>query len=358
MRLTNKNIASYLCDRGFLDIEDLINGNFVLTQSQSRNSFFHIDNGKKTGIFVKQLLSMDSQNAYLMQKDATAYYLIHNSGIYKDASKHIPQYLGYDSKNHVLVTEYFPNAKNLYEWSIANKKISINQAVMMADILGAFHHDIGKDIQENTSLQFFNRELPWILNLPITPLVQSDAIYYMIQQDSFLCQQLDDLRLQWKGESLVHGDVKLVNFIAINEGEEELIKLVDWEIVNIGDPLWDVAGLIQSYLFAWVTSLTPTPEGYKVIEGQGFWEGKERNKVLLAFWQRYTKKQGWNKNMEQEAMLKTVKYVGARLLQSARELNQFTQNQLIPNASLLVQLAKNTFQSPETTAKELLGIKK
>lgn len=356
MRLTKKNTAAYLTNKGFLDMNDLMDGEFLLTQSQSRNSIFQVLRGKKTGLFVKQLVSMDSQNIYLMQKDATVHYMIHKLDIFKNVKPFVPEYFGYDPKTQVLVTEYFSDAQNLVEWSEVRKEVSVDQALEIASILSSFHFDLTEAISTNPSLQFFNRDLPWMFNIFNMPNNQTDVLFKAIEEDEYLSTQLEEIKQNWSGNSLFHGDIKLVNFIVVMEDGKEKVKVIDWEIANIGDPLWDVAGLLQSYLFFWITKLIAGPNGFQLIPGQEYLNASNRNTVTNSFWNAYVEKLGWTKEEEEKAKIKTVKYVAVRLLQSAKELTQLNPNQLSPTAILILQITKSILQSPEAAAKEYLGI--
>ena len=357
MRLTQKNLAHYLIDRDFLDMEDIMNGNYMLSQAQSRNAIFKVSLGCKTGRFVKQLISMDHQNAYFMQKDATMHYLIHHSELYKALRSGIPPYFGYDSKEHVFVTGYYPGAQNLFEWCEAHQKLSITHAQAIADLLSTLHLNIKNEIPKNPSLQFFNGELPWIIDVPKWTSAPDDAFFQWLREDAYLTQQLDALRLGWSGDSLIHGDIKLVNFLVVEAGEAAQIKLIDWEIANLGDPLWDVAGLLQSYLFFWIVSRQPGPDGYQLPVLKAHWDAPSRHKVTTAFWEAYAGQQQWSDEELKAAKEKTVRYTAARLLQSAKELNQFNPAQFSPHSLQLIQLVRRLFKAPAKAAKDLLGIK-
>ena len=56
---------------------------------------------------------------------------------------------------------------------------------------------------------------------------------------------------KWQVKSLIHGDIRFANFILTGSTKTK-IKLIDWEISDFGDPLWDVAGVFQSFLYYWV----------------------------------------------------------------------------------------------------------
>lgn len=327
----------------------------MLTQTQSRNAIFQVSRGNETGLFVKQLVHMDPMNVYLMQKDATVHYMIHNTDLFKDVRQYVPEYFGYDPKTQVLVTGFFPNAQNIHEWSEAKKEYSVDQAVEIAHILHSYQKDLTEEIPNNTSLQFFNKDLPWILNLMSSPQNNADALYNLIAADPFLHNQLDEIRAQWSGNSLVHGDIKLVNFVVVNEDEKEAVKLIDWEIANIGDPLWDVAGLLQSYLFMWSIKLVMTPNGYQLMQGQEYMDAPARRKVTTAFWDTYVQLNGWSPEEAATAKNKTLKYVAARLLQGAKELNQLTPNQISPQTRTVIQISKSILETPENAAREYFG---
>ena len=57
MRLTKKNITHYLLDKGFLEPASFMSGAYMLSQTQSRNAIFRIQQEDAKGLFVKQLIS-------------------------------------------------------------------------------------------------------------------------------------------------------------------------------------------------------------------------------------------------------------------------------------------------------------
>ncbi len=356
MRLTTKNIAHYLVDKGFLEPLTLANGDFVMSQTQSRNCIFHISTSIDQGLFVKQLVSMDPQNVYLMQKDATVHYLIHSAPSYSDLKKYIPSYYGYDPSKHVLVTENYPNTQNLYEYYIAQQKLSPADAQEMANILSTFHKDISDTLVRNNSLQFLNREIPWILKSNDMPALQ-DILFKTIQQDEVLSQNINELFQEWKGNSLIHGDIKLVNFLKINSPNTTTLKLVDWEIANIGDPLWDVAGFMQAYISFWAISVGQNQVPSNRLPSQNeLWTLAAIKACTKAFWTQYVSNQNWEVTVAKIKLEKVIKYTAARLLQTAKEANVATPNQLLPPVSTLIQVAKNIFNNPAKSAEELIGI--
>jgi len=183
-----------------------------------------------------------------MQKEATALYLFHNSDLYPKTKAHVPIYHGYDVQSHILVMGYFSNSLNLYDKHLRDQAVTTEHMQKIAEILSSFHRNISNEIPNNTSLQFFNQELPGILTLPeFASHAGMGIVLNTIRENQALHNALDRLRLQWKGNSLIHADIKLVNFLVLQEQNQATVKLTDWATANIGAPLWDVARLSQRY---------------------------------------------------------------------------------------------------------------
>ena len=356
MRLTQKNIIPYLLDKGFVNTESVINGDIMSRQVMSRNSIFHITLDSGTGRFVKQLQNMTPQDIYWMQKDATAHYLLHRNKLYSKTKTYIPKYFGYDLQSHVLVLDYFLQSDNLYDRSLKEGKLSTEYIKQIADIFISYQKDIGDSIADDPSLQFYNRELPGILVTPELTIDQSmGLVLNMVQKDDILCQGLDELRCNWSGNSLIHGDIKLANFLIVDNNDATQVKLVDWETSNIGDPLWDVAGLIQSYISTWVLGQSSeNNNAYDVIKK--VFDIAQVKLVLSEFWHYYIQKQTLEDSKKQSIEKKVMQLTAARLLQSANEMNHVDSKQFLPSAILLIQLAQNIFKNPESAAIDFLGV--
>lgn len=353
MRLTKKNITHYLLDRGFLNGESFISGDYMLSQTMSRNCIFRIEQQKTNGLFVKQLINQDSTNSYLIQKDATSHYLIHESDLYKETSSHIPSYHGYDPTHNILVTEYFANTKNIHEVIYQDKALSKSHAEKMASILASFHFDITKEIKGNTSLQFFNKQIPWILNMGnlnnSDPKEIKNSVVLEIHKHQELVKKIDKVASQWETYSLIHGDIKWMNFIVMPNDD---VKLIDWEIADLGDPLWDVAGVFQSYFSSWVLSFNnQSTQQHQKIEGTEFITFDAILPVIKIFWNQYAELQKFSTEENKEKLVKTLSYTAVRMIQTAFE-NNMAQTQILPNSVRILQFCDNVLSDTEKIAKQ------
>lgn len=355
MRLTNNNLISYLINKAFVNANDVVTGDFTFHQVISRNSIFKVSLGKGNGLFIKQLQNMSAHEIYWMQKDATAHYLFHKSDCYPETQKYIPKYHGYDSFSHVLVLDFFKEAIDLYNLATKHKVLSHQHAEQIADIFISFHKDIEEEIGTNKSLQFYNKEVPFILRLPefVNEQNPKEKVFEIIKDDYILREGLDQLYREWKGNSLIHGDIKLANFLVTNNGNNEEVKLIDWETSNVGDPLWDVAGLIQSYLSTSIFS-----QHLKLNEQDTESDKQislaEYERAIKAFWKRYSKHYSWNEELE-KIEVKIMRFTAARLLQTAKEFNPDNSTELVSGTTQVIDLARTIFKDPKVAVYNYLN---
>ena len=108
---------------------------------------------------------------------------------------------------------------------------------------------------------------------------------------------------------------------------------VDWELAGWGDPVWDVATLMQSYWTLWLGDPEEHPiEAIKPALG-AFLEGYGATAELRA---------------------RAMRFAAARMLQTAWESLQKARR-MSELAVLLTQASLNILARPEWAAGELLG---
>ncbi len=114
--------------------------------------------------------------------------------------------------------------------------------------LVALHKATARHARERGLVSALKGPIPWGLRLfdgdapselwhhtAIAPLLASAA------QRPVLVQGLRRARGAWRELSLVHGDLKHDNLLLAPGGE---VWIVDWEMARLGDPAWDLAGLM------------------------------------------------------------------------------------------------------------------
>lgn len=180
---------------------------------------------------------------------------------------------------------------------------------------------------------------PWALTLDcpsfsllreLTPAGQQ--VLMIVQKNNTLRSAIQTASNNWTLSGIVHGDVKLTNFIE-NSGTWILI---DWELVHIGDPIWDWACLIASIFSTWILS---APQNYSsasdIIKRSVFSYSDlvECVNDLIS-------------EVKHADQLTLVTYIVTRLVQTAFECTEEITKIPIPSV-LILQLAENLATDPQ-----------
>jgi thiamine kinase-like enzyme len=134
------------------------------------------------------------------------------------------------------------------------------------------------------------------------------------------------------------------------------LKIVDWELASVGDPCWDVGSVFNDYLSCWLLSIPITGEA----PPDRFFELaryplERMQPAIHAFWQAYIRQMKLDSATPAQWLVRTVKYVGARLVQTAFEQMRMSM-QLTGNIVCFLQLSLNIMQRPQEAIVHLLGI--
>ncbi|NQY04715.1 MAG: phosphotransferase [Flavobacteriaceae bacterium] len=165
-----------------------------------------------------------------------------------------------------------------------------------------------------------------------------------------LVKKIDELSEKWEVTSLIHGDIKWMNFII--ESQTENLKLIDWEIADLGDPLWDVAGALQSYFSAWVFSFNiKNINDRQQMKGNEFISLETIQPIVKVFWEAYVKLQGFKEDEVPEKLFKTLSYMATRMIQTAFESN-VSQPNIHANSLRIVQFCDHILTNPEAVARQ------
>jgi hypothetical protein len=177
----------------------------------------------------------------------------------------------------------------------------------------------------------------------------------IIQGERALCRSLDDLSAMWQSSTVIHGDIKSDNVLWIKEEQSSggAIRIVDWEMVQRGDPAWDVAGYFQDVLLFWLTSL-PSADSVEEMVDRCARPLRMLHPLFRSFWRAYRGTMG-AAHHSAELLSRAVKYTGGRLIQSAYEMS--THVSVLPlRAVLSLQLSANLLDDPESAQVQLMGL--
>ena len=350
MRLSLENLHLYLLDKGFMEPASLLNGDYMAALMQTRNFIFQVTRHQAPSLFIKQLNSFDASNTYVLQKEATCLWLIKNHPAFARLSDYVPNYFGFDPEKQVLVTEFLTDANNLEACvRLHNGSLPLTIREELATLLASYHFPLGTEVLKSRSVQFFPRQVPWVLNLaevdPSSPQAlssltsASNPVLNAVLGSPDLKKAVAISKSEWEPTSLIHGDLKWINLLTHPAEGREKVKVIDWEIADIGDPLWDVAGILQGF----VTSLIfyhPAVAGdtFGLVPGLGLAHLQDAWPMMDHFWQLFRAHTAPDAapGADTAALAKVLRFTSVRLIQAAFEYNQLLPT-LQPNPIKLLQ---------------------
>ncbi len=363
MILTESNIAHYLLDKGLIKDKSIVEGKFTAHLADSRNNNFIInrDFPEQSQYFIKQVKALDKEKTDTLKIEATCYWLANNDSDYQTLKEFLPKYFDYDYLNHILIIENLSDTISLNDYFVQTQAVSIEIARQQAEILASYHGVLSSRIQQSQSMKLFAKAKPWVFTIGsqdfsqwmnTAPKAEQQTMQLIMGNQEFmtLIRQLENT---WEQKSLVHNDIKLTNFLVnrdITENKPAKVRLIDWELADIGDPLWDVAALFCGYLMLWIQT---SDMQYHYLPMN--FSPETLKPAFQEFWKTYTQKMNFTPAQNREAILKIMKFCGLKLIHTCFETTPYTQT-LQPQSAKLLQLSLNILKNPEMSIGSLLGI--
>jgi aminoglycoside phosphotransferase (APT) family kinase protein len=180
-----------------------------------------------------------------------------------------------------------------------------------------------------------------------------------IQQSAELCQMLDEVAQDWREDAVIHGDLRWDNCQVLDPpspGRPFGVTFVDWEAAGVGDACWDVGTVFSQCLVFWLLS-TPLlrdrpPEAFAGLARSPLTRIRP---AMRAFWRAYLRASKLETGVHGECLWRSMRYAGARLVQTAYEQMRW-EIELTADMIYLLQLSLNVLHRPLEAAVQLLGI--
>jgi aminoglycoside phosphotransferase (APT) family kinase protein len=182
----------------------------------------------------------------------------------------------------------------------------------------------------------------------------------ILQTQEGLSSRLDLLRKSWSVETVIHNDIKSDN-ILIRPGRGPEVdsveaRIVDWELVQLGDPAWDLAGALQDLLLFWVQSLPMAPGlAADQMMAAATYPLAAVQAAFRALWAGYRATAGLAGDGASALLTRAVRFSAPRMIQSAYEMSHGSPA-LPPAAVILLQIGTNILDDPELAQVQLYGL--
>jgi Ser/Thr protein kinase RdoA (MazF antagonist) len=358
--------TAFLLAHGLVDVDAIIDGELTIASAARRNRNLRVQGPGGSGYLIKQPGDPTEGGFLTLRAEAAFYQFCWQEPAAAAMADLLPRLVYCDPPGAVLVLELFHDALPLGSYLAAHDPQQFPHEALRAlgRALGLFHRTFRRPgLGGDPRLDWLHAQVPWVMLVhkpgPELLAIISQANYQtlrILQSQENLSGRLDGLRRRWRPEALIHNDIKSDNVLVRPGGNpaEPEVRLVDWELVQVGDPAWDLAGALQDLLLFWVNSMPLGVEHEQMIASARY-PLPTLQRALRALWAGY---RGAADRAEPDAadlLQRAVLFSAARLIQTAYEMAHGATS-LPPASVLLLQIAANILADPERAQVQLYGI--
>lgn len=367
MFLTVENVHHYLLARGLLNPEDVVRGGLTIQDSGRRNRNFKIHLENRAGLFVKQVPGVFTETVSSVYREALCYDLAETDPAFASLRPFVAKLYDYDPRIHAIISELIPECENLNQLHVQLAYFPPNIGTALGRALGTIHGAAGQMLANVDNLKAFPRMQPWVLTIA----QNAESVFSnmsegmrqlvgLIRQNMVLVTGLQGLSAGWRYEAFIHGDIKWDNFLLnksrVESDIEPELRIIDWELSDVGDPGWDIGCAFGAYLQHWLVSLmadTSQQDTTTLILNaphklDSLWP------AIHSLWKAYTEARGLNENEASLELYRVAAFTAGRLVLTAFEIiNRMPQ--VSRSAVLCLDLATMMFTYPQRAMYEVLG---
>ena len=350
--LAAADVAGYLLDRKLLSPRAVVHGGFRVADTSRLNRVFVVttDDGP---CFV--LKSADGRGGAVVREAAVLERLSSVDGL----ASSLPRFITYDTREEVLILESTRDARDLVRHH-ARGRFSCALASEAGRALARLHaippaalDGLPRARHPVPTAELHCPDLATLRTLSAAAV----ELTRIIQGMDELCGELDELAALWTPQSIIHGDIRWGNCIAVRRrgaGRWTGLELIDWEVCAAGDPSLDAGSFLGEYLHAWLRSIPIHPDDPARLLGHARIPLRRMRPAVQAFWQAYALHSRTGAAELAARLHRAMRFAAVRLLTAALEEAQ-TRAELPPAAFALLQLARNILERPGRAAL-LLGV--
>jgi hypothetical protein len=358
----------YLMDKRLICADAVVDGELTITSAARRNRNLRVD-ASSGGYLIKQPDDPTQGGHHTLRAEAGFYLFCQQEPAAAAMTEVVPRLVFFDPDRSLLALELLSAATPLWQrfWADGPQAFPFEIGRQVGRALGVVHRTFRDPaILYAPALAWLSPAIPWVMMVhqPSPELLAtiSPANYQtlrILQAQDQLCESLDRLREAWMPATAIHGDVKSDNILVFPsagpDAGAETVRLVDWELVQRGDPAWDVAGVFQDTVLFWITSMPlGTGDVNAMVASAGFsWAVLQG--YLRILWQGYRQTSGLTANEANATLLRAVAFSGARLVQTAYEISQ-SSNTMSAHSVLLLQMSANLLADAESAQLQFYGI--
>jgi aminoglycoside phosphotransferase (APT) family kinase protein len=369
--LTVDSVLPLLVDRGLIPASWIIDGELTIRAAARRNRHLTVEGPDGIGLFLKQPDDPAVGGHGTLRREAEFHRFCREEAALAPVARIIPRLIDTLGSDTILVFEWIAGADSLQSRmeSPEGREPSVEVARALGRALGTVHRVLGsRDWSRAPRLAGIPRSLPWVMRLHRPwPGMLADAspahleMLRILQGQKGFGERIEQLCVGWRPSTVIHGDTRFDNVLiraspTAEERDAVALWIADWELIQIGDPGWDLAGALQDFLGIWVDSMRLSDElsAEATIAGAGVPLAAVR-RAARAMWSGYRQEAGLDPAAADDLLTRAVALSAIRLIQSTFEVTVGA-GRLEGRPVLLLQIGANLLAEPERGQIQLYGI--
>jgi hypothetical protein len=357
--------CSYLIEHKMLSAESILDGKVVIRNAARRNRNLSVILDYNKGYHIKQPDEGTIGSWQTLSREAAFYQACQTMDSLVEIRRFLPRLCVVDETVPLFVQELLVPSEPLwkhYQGSDPGLPFPYHVSEAGGQAIGAIHRCF-RGMATDAGLPWAQSFIPFGLSIhkPGLEMFQdlSPANYqslHILQSSEDIYANLKKLPALWIPDTIIHGDIKSDNILVIvDSDQQDSIRLVDWETVQLGDPAWDVAGMLQDFLLFWIFSMSQTGGSVEAMVASATYPLPMIQPAIRAFWRGYQKAADIDRAGSSILLHKAILFSGARLCQSAFEMAQ--KATALPAVTvLLLQMSANILRDPERSQVQLYGL--
>lgn len=359
---SGRPILVRLAARGLLSERDIVDGEVKVSDVSRRNQNFRVTTTSGRSYFVKQ--GVGAARSMTVGREAEFFRFASDAPASAQLRQCLPTVRDWDAERKMLIFDLIPDSRSLAEHQQRTRRWPSRLAGQAGSALAALHAWWPRDVgHENSPITVAGP--PWIFSIHQPDLSVLDSmtsaaleIVRIVQGSGIFRDALDELRNNWRATAVVHGDMKWDNVVlrrCTNGRRGYDVVLVDWELAQLGDPLWDAASFLSQYVDAWIASFPVMDESSLSGSPTPLVPLERLQPAMSRFWNAYTRGFRFDETVRADGLDRLARYAAARLIQTSIEAEQ--RGNRLSNAGVLrLQVAENIMRQPAAALASLFGI--
>ncbi len=366
--VTVDDAGSYLRAQQLIEADAVIDGDLDIISVTRRNRNLQVTTCGSGSFLIKQPNDARTVAADTLRREAQFYSFCQSAPRAAAIRALMPRLVKADLRDSLLVLELLSDAKPLWRYYEESETADfpVAPSAAIGDALATIHKGFSDpSLLASPDLAFLDTKAPWAcsLHLPIPDVLsymssaQLDLIR-ILQRLPEITRELDNLREAWLPDALIHGDIKMDNFLIVpRNGDDDgrpVIYVVDWEMVQRGDAAWDLGSAFHDFVYLWVLSMDHDKPLSEMADGARR-PLSHMQPAIGALWSSYCRDSALERAAATDLLRKAVGYSAARAVQTAYEIARHFAAMPAPSV-LMLQIAVNLLREPERGLAELYGM--